>query len=369
MKKPICMLLPAMLCLYLFAGCAQNDLSSADSSTPGDMVSEFPEAAGTIEPSTTSDDTPETSSVPEEADVSWIENAVLEFNREDSTKVYFTSDISPEGLMAVYLALEAEPTGRIAVKLSTGEPPSSNYLQPELIKDLVQSLDGTIVECNTAYGGRRDSTEYHLQVAKDHGFTDIADFDIMDSEDEISIPVIGGEILQENFVGSHFTDYDYFVVLSHFKGHQMAGYGGAIKNISIGIASSSGKVWIHSGGIKRTGGINGDRDSFLMSMAEAGKSVSDSLNGNLLYINVMNNLSIDCDCNGRPKEPDIHDIGIFASFDPVALDQACLDFVFAYPEVSLLPTRIDSLNGTLTVEHAAAIGLGSREYTLVNIDD
>ena len=368
MKKSICMLLPEILCLYLLVGCAQNDLPSADSQAPDEVVSESPEAAATIESSITQEETPEPSET-EEVDVNWFENAELEYNRDDSTVVYFTKDISSEGLMAVYQALEAEPTGRIAVKISTGEPPNSNYLDPELIKDLVQSLDGTIVECNTAYGGRRDSTEYHLQVAEDHGFMDIADVDIMDSEDEISLPVIGGEILQENFVGSHFTDYDYYVVLSHFKGHQMAGYGGAIKNISIGIASSSGKVWIHSGGTRRDGGINADRTSFLMSMAEAGKSVSDSLNGNLLYINVMNNLSIDCDCNGNPKEPDIHDIGILASFDPVALDQACLDFVYAYPGKSLLPTRIDSLNGILTVEHAAAIGLGDREYTLVNIDD
>lgn len=369
MKKFICMLFSVMLCLSVITGCAQNTSPSTVVTPPSDVTTEPPATAVAPASSSTPAKTPDPSSVPTTASENWIENTVLEYNNTDGAKVYFTADISPDGLMAVYQALGAEPTGKIAVKLSTGEPPSSNYLQPELIKELVQSLDGTIVECNTAYGGRRDSTDYHLQVAKDHGFTDIADFDIMDSEGEISLPVTGGEILQENYVGSHFENYDYFVVLSHFKGHQMAGYGGAIKNISIGIASSSGKVWIHSGGTKKSGGINGDRDSFLKSMAEAGKSVSDSLNGNILYINVMDRLSIDCDCNGYPKEPDMHDIGILASFDPVALDQACLDLVYAAPDTNLLPKRIDSLNGKLTVEHAAAIGLGNREYTLLNIDD
>jgi uncharacterized Fe-S center protein len=283
--------------------------------------------------------------------------------------VYFTEDISSEGLMQVYAALDAEPSGKVAVKLSTGEPPASNYLRPELIKELVQSVDGTIVESNTAYGGRRGSTQFHLQVAKDHGFTDIAAVDIMDADGEISLPVRGGSVLRENIVGSHFSNYDYYVVLSHFKGHQMAGYGGAIKNISIGIASSSGKVWIHSGGTKRRGGINGNQNNFLKSMAEAGKSVVDSLDGKILYINVMNRLSVDCDCNGNPREPDMHDVGILASFDPVALDQACVDLVSADPDGASLMRRINSMNGLLTLENAETIGLGSREYQLINIDD
>jgi len=292
-----------------------------------------------------------------------------EFNQPNGKAVYFTADISPEGLMKVYQALGAKPSGKIAVKLSTGEPPRSNYLRPELIKDLVQSLKGTIVECNTAYGGRRASNEFHLQVAKDHGFTAIADFDLLDRNGEISIPVIGGEVLKENIVGANFLNYDYYVVLTHFKGHQMGGFGGAIKNISIGIASRSGKIWLHSGGTRKTGSISGDQNKFLKSMAEAGKSVSDSLNGNILYINVMNRLSTDCDCNGNPSEPDMHDVGILASFDPVALDQACVDFVAADPKGSSLMNRITSRNGLLTLEHAAAINLGSREYNLVNIDD
>lgn len=281
--------------------------------------------------------------------------------------VYFTSNINPKGLMAVYQALNYKPQGKIAVKLSTGEPPKSNYLRPELIKDLVQSLRGTIVECNTAYGGKRANNAMHLQVAKDHGFTAIADFDLMDSEGEISLPVSGGELLKENFVGSHFKNYDYFVVLSHFKGHQMAGFGGSVKNISIGIASGAGKSWIHSGG-KRKSGLSGSQEDFNKSMAEAGKSVVDSLKGNILYINVMNRLSIDCDCNGNPSEPDMHDIGILSSFDPVALDQACVDLVYKAARNESLVKRIESRNGQLTLEHAQKIGLGGRKYTLVNID-
>jgi len=285
----------------------------------------------------------------------------------DAPTVYFTEDISPEGLMQIYTELGASPAGKIAVKLSTGESPRSNHLRPELIKNLVQSLGGTIVECNTAYGGRRASAAMHLQLAKDHGFTSIADFDLQDSEGEISLPVSGGEILKENFVGSHFLNYDYYVVLSHFKGHQMAGYGGAIKNISIGIASSSGKSWIHTGGTQRSG-LRGNQEHFLMGMAEAGKSVVDSLKGNLLYINVMNRLSIDCDCNGSPAEPDIHDIGILSSFDPVALDQACIDLVWKAEGNERLVNRVKSQKGLLTLEHAEKIGLGSREYNLVTID-
>lgn len=285
----------------------------------------------------------------------------------DTPVVYMTTDISSDGLMTIYQALSASPSGNIAVKLSTGEP-GSNYLRTDLIGELVQSLEGTIVECNTAYGGSRANTAMHYQVAEDHGYTAIADVDIMDEDGSMTLPVTGGDNLTENYVGAHFADYDYYLVLSHFKGHAMAGFGGAIKNISIGIASSEGKSHIHSGG---TGGSmwGGDQDAFLESMAEAGKSVVDYLDGNILYINVMNRLSVDCDCDGSPAEPDMHDVGILASYDPVALDQACVDLVYRAEDGQSLIDRIESRNGLHTLEQAEKIGLGSREYELVSIDD
>lgn len=282
--------------------------------------------------------------------------------------VYMTQEITPEGLMAVYQALQWEPQGRVAVKLSTGEPPASNYLRPELIAGLVQSLDGTIVECNTAYGGSRAETAMHYQVAEDHGFTAIADFQILDEEGSMTLPVQGGTRLSENYVGADFDDYDSYLVLSHFKGHSMAGYGGAIKNISIGLGSSEGKAWVHSAGSSRTNPWGGDQDAFLESMAEAGKSVSDYLGDQIVYINVMNRLSVDCDCDGNPAEPDMHDIGILASTDPVALDQACIDLVYGAEDGQSLVNRIESRNGLHTLEHAQQIGLGSRSYELVSID-
>ncbi len=282
--------------------------------------------------------------------------------------VYMTREITPEGLMAVYQALQWEPQGRVAVKLSTGEPPASNYLRPELIAGLVQSLDGTIVECNTAYGGSRAETAMHYQVAEDHGFTAIADFQILDEEGSMTLPVQGGTRLSENYVGAAFDDYDSYLVLSHFKGHSMAGYGGAIKNISIGLGSSEGKAWIHSAGSSLTNPWGGDQDAFLESMVEAGKSVSDYLGDQIVYINVMNRLSVDCDCDGNPAEPDMHDIGILASTDPVALDQACIDLVYGAEDGQSLVNRIESRNGLHTLEHAQQIGLGSRSYELVSID-
>lgn len=282
--------------------------------------------------------------------------------------VYMTQEITPEGLMAVYQALQWEPQGRVAVKLSTGEPPASNYLRPELIAGLVQSLDGTIVECNTAYGGSRAETAMHYQVAEEHGFTAIADFQILDEEGSMTLPVQDGTRLSENYVGAAFEDYDSYLVLSHFKGHSMAGYGGAIKNISIGLGSSEGKAWIHSAGSSRTNPWGGDQDTFLESMAEAGKSVSDYLGNQIVYINVMNRLSVDCDCDGNPAEPDMHDIGILASTDPVALDQACIDLVYGAEDGQSLVNRIESRNGLHTLEHAQQIGLGSRSYELVSID-
>lgn len=289
----------------------------------------------------------------------------------EASAVYMTTDISQEGLMAAYEALGIELSGdNIAVKLSTGEPPNSNYLDSELIRDLVDLVDGTIVECNTAYGGSRSETSMHYQVAEDHGFTGLGKgFVIMDEGGEsMIIPVEGGQRLSENYVGAHFGDFDGFLVLSHFKGHAMAGFGGAIKNISIGIGSSEGKCLIHTAGQSHTSPWGGDQDSFLESMADAGKSVVDYLDGNILFINVMNRLSIDCDCDGNPAEPDIHDIGILASADPVALDQACVDLIYQAEGNASFVRRMEGQNAQHVLEAGEAIGLGSRTYELVNID-
>lgn len=302
-----------------------------------------------------------------------VENLSEPENDGDSSGsvVYFTSDISSEGMMAVYEALGWTPTGSVAVKLSTGEPPASNYLRPELIKDLVQSVEGTIVECNTAYGGSRAETAMHMQVAEDHGFTEIADVDILDADGSVQLVVDGGSYLETNYVGAHFTDYDSYIVLSHFKGHAMAGFGGAIKNISIGLGSQEGKCLIHTGGKSHTSPWGGNQTAFTESMAEAGKSVSDYLgNGErIIYISVLNNISIDCDCNGNPAQPDIHDIGILASTDPVAIDQAAIDLCFAAEGSNSLQQRVEQQDGLHTLEHAEKIGLGSRTYELVDIDE
>ena len=288
-----------------------------------------------------------------------------------NSTVYFTKNISPAGIMAIYNALGREPSGRVAVKLSTGEAGNTHYLSPELIGELVKKVNGTIIEGNTANGGSRSSTAMHMQVAEDHGFTKIANVDILDSEGEISLPVVGGKHLKNDVVGSHFKNYDFVIVLTHFKGHAMGGFGGALKNISIGIASPRGKVIIHTAGTKESGSIWYDKqDDFLESMAEAAKAVSDSLDGGkkIMYISVMNHLSVDCDCDGNPSAPDMHDIGILGSLDPVALDQACVDLVYKAPDGKSLINRMESRHGIHTVEHAAEIGLGSRNYDLVSID-
>lgn len=323
------------------------------------------------------DNTEEDSAVSNMSDSNYNINSAIDFSKlehrndnSNNPQVYFTSDISSDGLMNIYKALGASPEGKVAVKLHTGESDNTNYLRPELITNLIQNLNASIVECNTAYGGNRANTANHLQIAKDHGFTDIADVDIMDADGSISIPITGGTHLKEDYVGKNFTNYDYFVVLSHFKGHQMGGFGGAIKNTSIGIASSSGKSLIHSAGKESSGfSMDTNQDDFLESMAEAAKGVYDYMDGKMLFINVMNRLSVDCDCNANPAEPDMHDIGILASFDPVALDQACVDLVYAAPDSQSLIKRMESLHGIHTLEHAEEIGLGSRAYSLVKIDD
>ena len=294
-----------------------------------------------------------------------IDLSALSHQDEAATAtVYFIRDISPESLVRSYQALGVALPGKVGVKLSTGESENSNYLRPALIGDLVQMLNGTIVECNTAYGGSRSSTAMHLQLAKDHGFTDIAEVDILDAEDSMELPVEGGNRLSVDYVGSHFANYDAFLVLSHFKGHAMAGFGGAIKNISIGFGSAKGKGWIHSGGTKTSGGIWGEQDPFLEAMADAAKAVDSTMGDNIVYISVLNRLSVDCDCDGSPAEPDMHDIGILASADPLAID-----LVYAMPDSASLIERIGSRNGLHTLDAAEAVGLGSRIYHLVNLDD
>ena len=287
----------------------------------------------------------------------------------EPSEVYFTSDISPSGLMAVYKALGREANGKVAVKLHTGEPGNKHFLSPILIKDLIQKTNGTIVECNTVAGSRRANAAAHYQVAKDHGFTAIAPVVIMDESSDISLPVSGGKHLKENFVGARFKEFDFHIILSHFKGHPMGGFGGALKNMSIGYASSEGKSWIHSAGkTKNTGWRSPDQNAFLESMAEAAKTIADANKERILYINVMNHLSVDCDCLSRPAAPTMADIGILASLDPVALDKACVDMVYAAPDGKDLIHRIESRNGMLILDHAEKIGLGSKTYRLVTIN-
>lgn len=299
---------------------------------------------------------------------------------EQNTKptVYMTTEITPEGLVRVFDALGIKPHGNVAVKISTGEPGGKNYLKPELIGELVQGVDGTIVECNTAYRGRRFSSEEHLKAAREHGFFAIADVDIMDTDGEIKLEVQDTTHLKYNLVGKNIENYDFMINLAHFKGHAMGGFGGVLKNQSIGVASRNGKAYIHSVGNTedpdQMWNFVGDQIGFLESMAAAAQSVHEYFGeGNIVYINVMNNMSIDCDCDAHPADPLLKDVGILASTDPVALDQACLDIVFNItPEEGNdngpLLERIKSRHGTHIVDYAEQIGLGSKSYELVNID-
>ena len=296
-----------------------------------------------------------------------LDTGSLPYRTEDESApvVYFIRDISPESLVAAYEALGVALPGRVGVKMSTGESERSNYLRPALIADLIHLVNGTIVECNTAYGGSRASTAMHRQQAKDNGLLDVAELDILDEEGSMELTIPGGRRITVDYVGSHFANYDSYLVLSHFKGHAMAGFGGAIKNISIGFGSSMGKVWIHSGGTKKSGSIWGEQDPFLEAMADAAKGVDAYMGDNIVYISVMNRLSVDCDCDGNPAEPDMHDIGILASADPLAIDQAAIDLVYAMPDSGSLIRRIERQNGLHTLEAGEANGLGSRHYRLV----
>ena len=290
--------------------------------------------------------------------------------------VYFTEDISPEGLVRVFDALGVEPTGKVAVKISTGESSKSHHLDPALIKDLVQKVDGTLVECNTLYKGNRGDTESHYKAIAERGYDKIAPVDIMDATDTIHIAVKDNKWINYDIVGANMPNYDFMINLAHFKGHQMGGFGGVLKNASIGVASASGKAYIHSAGQTESGWGQPDQDAFLESMAAAAQSVHDYFKQpgkDIVYINVMNNMSIDCDCNGNPADPELKNMGILASTDPVALDKACLDLVFTHQSsdgdnAAPLIERIRQMHGTHTVDYAEQIGLGTTHYKLVNID-
>ena len=288
--------------------------------------------------------------------------------------VYFTKEITPDSLVKIYEKLSPKLEGRIGVKISTGEPGGHNYLKPELIGKLVKHLNANIVECNTAYAGRRNTLKEHLKAIEEHGFTKIATVDLLDSEGEFDIPVKGGKHLDVDIVGTHMKNYDSFLNLAHFKGHAMGGFGGVLKNQSIGFGSSNGKAYIHTAGASRD--VNdlwdkiAEQNAFLESMAEAAKAVRDYMNGRILYINVMNNLSVDCDCDSHPEDPCMKDIGILASTDPVAVDQAAIDKIWTSTDSGRdhFIARVERQNGRHILPYAESIGLGSREYELVEID-
>lgn len=303
------------------------------------------------------------------------------------SKVYFTKEISSEALIKVFEALDVELKGKVAVKISTGEAGNPNYLNPQLIKELVQKINGTIVECNTAYLGARNDTETHLLTATEHGFTEIADVDIMDTDGEVEIPVRNGRLLKTDIIGKNFINYDSMLNLAHFKGHPAGGFGGALKNQAIGIASAAGKVYIHTAGKSRDlekffhafddpeigAEMLPEQDDFLAAMAEAAKSVADYMQENhkpIVYLNVINNLSIDCDCVAEPEAPCMQDIGIAGSLDPVALDQACLDLIYAADDAGRdhFVEHAESLHGVHIIEVAEELGLGSRSYELIELD-
>ena len=291
----------------------------------------------------------------------------------EKAKVYFTKEITPDALVKIYEALGVEATGRVGVKISTGEAGGHNYLKPELIKKLVDRVHGNILECNTAYAGKRNTTEDHLQTIHDHGFDAIATVDLMDRDGEIEIPA-NGKHLDVDIVGKNLANYDYMINLAHFKGHAMGGFGGVIKNQSIGVASSHGKAYIHTAGATRDvdelWNNLPEQNDFLESMAEAAKAVRDYMKGHILYIDVMNNLSVDCDCDSNPEDPCMKDIGILASLDPVAVDQACIDLVWnsSDPGKEHFIQRVERQNGRHILPYAEEIGLGSREYELIEID-
>ena len=291
----------------------------------------------------------------------------------EKAKVYFTREISPENVVRMYEMLGVKLPGKVAVKVHSEEG-NQNYLHPEFMRPMVEEVDGTIVECNTAYDGARDTTEKHEKLMAAHGWTDYFDVDIMDADgSDLVFPIENGRVLSENLVGGHLANYSSMLVLSHFKGHPMGGYGGALKQLSIGCASNEGKVNIHTGGATRKQGEfwdkHAEQDDFLEAMAEAAETVVNHFGSNLAYINIACNLSVDCDCCAVAEDPCMADIGIFASLDPVAIDQACIDAVKNSddPGRDHLLERIDSKHGTKTIDDAARLGYGTKEYELIEV--
>lgn len=285
-------------------------------------------------------------------------------------KVYFSKTITPEKILDLYKLIDKQLGSRIAIKLHSGEVGNQNFLKPDFWKPVIDYVGGTVVECNTAYDGGRNTTEKHMKTLREHGWSKYFEVDLMDADGpDLELPIPSGHKIKKNFVGKTLANYDSMLVLSHFKGHPMGGYGGALKQLSIGIASSMGKAYIHGvGDIDNFWGS--DHDSFLESMADAASSVIEYLKGNIIYINVMKNMSVDCDCCAVAEDPCMADIGILVSLDPVAIDQACLDLVYASddPGRDHLLERIESKNGVHTIEAAAALGLGSREYELITVE-
>ena len=301
-------------------------------------------------------------------------NLKVEDNMEKA-KVYFIKDITPENIIKAYEALGKELPGKVAVKMHSGEKGNQNYLRPEFVKDMVNYVHGTVVECNTAYAGARNSTEKHRELIKEHEWEKYFPFDLMDAEGpDLELDIPNGKVLKKNYVGKNLANYDSLLVLSHFKGHAMGGYGGALKQLSIGCASSAGKTLIHTAGkvSDQNELFNNlpEQDRFLEAMADAASSVVKHFNGNAAYINIMKNISVDCDCDGNASAPCMQDIGILASLDPIAIDQACLDLVYnsTDPGKDKLIKRIESLHGVHTVEAATDLGFGTREYELINLD-
>ena len=338
MKKKFMSLILALTAMTLLAGCSSSN--TAKQSGPASVVNNASAQASS------SENTSEKNELP---------------------KVYMTKDISASGMMKAYQALGRPAKGKVAIKLHMGEPGNRNYLRPELVKALTEEVKGSFVDSNVYYGSPRANTAGHLQAAKDHGYT-FAPVDILDSEGEVRLPIKGGKRLQEAILGSHYKNYDFIISVAHFKGHAMAGFGGTFKNLAIGVASVNGKGAIHGepgGGKWSTSG-----DAFFEKIVEYTKAVMDDKGENIVYINVLNNLSVDCDCSSSAAHPEMKDIGILASLDPVALDKASVDLIYAAPENERrhLVERIESRNGTYMLKYAEQMGLGSQKYQLVKID-